>query len=188
MSWLFEDPTTLIVAGVLIEGLLAVVLINTRQLKVVLAMVGVLLLILAGVAIEQIVVTDYEQIEAVLDGTARSLRANNVAGVLERIDPQAVEMRQRAEGALSQARITDAHFKDLKVHFKKLASPPAADAEFIANIKGSYRTSIDGGGGTLIRRFRISFRRQGDRWLMTSYQDLGSPVGPGRIPDGAHAD
>lgn len=188
MSWLFEDPTTLLVAGVLIEGLLAVVLINTRQLKVVLAMVGVLLLVLAGIAIEQIVVTDYERIEAVLDGTARSLRANDVAGVLERIDPQAVDMRRRAEGALSQARISDAHFKDLKVRFKRLVSPPAADAEFIANIKGRYRTSIDGGAGVLIRRFRISFRRRDDRWLMTGYQDLGPPVGPGRVRNGDNAD
>lgn len=184
MNWLFEDPTTLIVAGVLIEALLAVVLINTRQLKIALAMVGVLILVLAGVAVEQLVVTDYEQIEAALDGTARSLRLNDVAGVLDRIDPQAADMRQQVEVVLNRARIDDAHVKDLKVHFKRLASPPAAEAEFIGNVRGAYRSGIEGGQGTVIRRFRVQFRRRDDRWLMTSYEDLGPPIGPGR----AHED
>ncbi len=184
MNWLFEDPTTLIVAGVLIEALLAVVLVNTRQLKVVLAMIGVLAVVLAGLVLEQLVVTDQERIEAALDGTARSLRANDVEGVLDHIDPQAGSMRQQTAAILRQARIADAHFKDLKVSFKKLTNPPTAEAEFIGNIRGSYRSAGDGGDGTLIRRFRIQFRRRDDRWLMTGYEDLGPPIGPGR----AHED
>ena len=181
MTWLFEDPTLLIVAGVLIEGLLAVVFVNTRQLKVAGVMAGVLALVLAGLAVEQLVVTDYEQIEAALDGTARSLRANDIPGVLAHIDPQAAGMRQSAEAALSRARITDAKVKDLHVQFHRLTSPPTAEAEFIGNIKGSFQMGIDTGEGTVIRRFRIQFVRRGDRWLMTGYEDLGAPIGPGRL-------
>lgn len=184
MNWLFEDPTTLIVAGVLIEALLAVVLVNTRQLKVALAMVGVLAVVLAGLVLEQLVVTDEERIEAALDGTARALRGNDVEGVLDHIDPQAGALRQQASTAMGYVRVSDAHFKDLKVTFKKLASPPTAEAEFIGNIRCSYRSTTDSGEGPYIRRFRIHFRRNGDRWLMTSYEDLGPPIGPGR----AHED
>jgi len=183
MSWLFEDPTPLIVVGVLIEALLAVVFVNTRQLKAAAAMVGVLALVLAGLAVEQIVVTDYERIEAALDGTARSLRANDVPGVLAHIDPQAAGMRQTAEATLRRARISDAKVKDLKVQFHRLASPPTAEAEFIGNIKGSFQSGIDVGEGTIIRRFYIKFVRRGDDWLMTAYEDLGPPVGPGRLRD-----
>lgn len=183
MNWLFEDPTTLIVAGVLIEALLAVAFVNTRQIKVAIAMVGVLTLVLAGLAVEQLVVTDYEKIEAALDGTALSLRANDIPGVLARIDPQAAGMRQSAEAALGRARITDANVKDLKVQFHRLTSPPTAEAEFIGNIKGSFQMGIDMGEGTVIRRFRIQFIRRGDDWMMTAYEDLGAPIGPGRQRD-----
>ncbi|HUY92668.1 MAG TPA: hypothetical protein VMV10_28265 [Pirellulales bacterium] len=183
MSWLFEDPTPLIVVGVLIEGLLAVVFVNTRQLKAAAAMAGVLVLVLAGLAVEQVVVTDYERIEAALDGTARSLRANDVPGLLAHIDPQAAGMRQNAETNLRRARIRDAKVKDLKVQFHRLTSPPTAEAEFIGNIKGSFQSGIDVGEGTIIRRFHIKFVRRGDDWLMTAYEDLGPPIGPGRLRD-----
>lgn len=183
MNWLFEDPTTLIVAGVLIEALLAVAFVNTRQIKVAIVMAGVLALVVAGLAVEQLVVTDYEKIEAALDGTARSLRANDIPGVLAHIDPQAAGMRQSAESHLHRARITDAKVKDLKVQFHRLTSPPTAEAEFIGNIKGSFQMGIDTGEGTVIRRFRIQFVRRGERWLMTAYEDLGPPIGPGRLRD-----
>ena len=183
MSWLFEDPTTLIVAGVLIEGLLAVAFVNTRQVKVALVMAGVLALLLAGLAVEQLVVTDYERIEAALDGTARSLRANDIPGVLSHIDPQAAGMRQSAESHLHRARISDAKVKDLHVQFHRLTSPPTAEAEFIGNIKGSFQMGIDTGEGMVIRRFRIQFVRRGNDWLMTGYEDLGPPIGPGRLRD-----
>lgn len=183
MNWLFEDPTPLVVIGVLVEGLLAVVFVNTRQLRVAAVMAGVLVLLLAGLAVERLVVTDYEQIEAALDGTARSLRANDIPGVLARIDPQAAGMRQSAEAALNRARISDAKVKDLHVQFHRLTSPPTAEAEFIGNIKGSFESGIDVGEGMVIRRFRIQFVRRGERWLMTAYEDLGPPIGRGRLRD-----
>jgi hypothetical protein len=183
MNWLFEDPTTLIVAGVLIEALLAVAFVNTRQIKVAIAMVGVLALVLAGLAVERLVVTDYERIEAALDGAARSMRANDVAGVLAQIDPQAAGMRQTVEATLKRARVTDAKVKDIKVEFHRLASPPTAEAEFIGNVKGSFHGGIDVGEGMVIRRIRVDFVRRGERWLMTGYEDLGPPIGPGSLRD-----
>lgn len=183
MSWLFEDPTTLIVAGVLIEALLAVAFVNTRQIKVAIAMVAVLALLLAGLAVEQFVVTDYEKIEAALDGAARSMRANDVTGVLDQIDPQAAGMRQTVEATLGRARVTDAKVKDIKVEFHRLTSPPTAEAEFIGNVKGSFQGGIDVGEGMVVRRIRVDFVRRGDRWLMTGYEDLGAPFGPGRVRD-----
>ena len=183
MNWLFEDPTLLIVSGVLIEALLAVVFVNTRQIKVAASMAGVLALVLAGLAVERIVVTDYEKIEAALDGAARSMRANNVAGVLDQIDPKAAGMRRTVEATLGRARVTDAKVKDLKVEFHRLTSPPTAEAEFIGNVKGSFHAGVDVGEGMVIRRIRVDFIRRGERWLMTGYEDLGPPIGPGRLRD-----
>ncbi len=183
MSWLFEDPTLLLVAGGLIEALLAVVVVNTRQLKVVLAMAAVLALVLTGLTIEQLVITDYERIQSTLEATAQAVQANDVEGVLEHIDPQATGMRQQVAGILRQARVRDAHIKDLQVHFRRLTSTPSAEAEFIGNVKGSFRSASDSGEGVVIRRFRVDLRRRDDRWLLTGYEDLGPPIGPGRSHD-----
>ncbi|HEV7221105.1 MAG TPA: hypothetical protein VGN42_00290, partial [Pirellulales bacterium] len=111
MSWLFEDPTTLLVAGVLIEALLAVALINSRQTKLAWAMLGVMALMILGLSIERLVVTDYEQIETVLDATAASLAANDVEGVLAKIDPQAAGMRQQVQATLGHAHVNAAHIR-----------------------------------------------------------------------------
>ena len=184
MSWLFEDPTTLIVVGVLIEALLAVALVNSRQTKLAWAMLGVMALMMLGLSIERLVITDYEQIESILDATAASLAANDVEGVLAKIDPEAAGMRQQVQATLSHAHVSAAHIRDLSVRFHRLTSPPTARAEFIGNVKGSFRTGVDAGDGTVIRRITVDFVRRGDRWLMTGYEDLGPPIGPGR----AHGD
>ena len=184
MSWLFEDPTTLIVAGVLIEALLAVALVNSRQTKLAWAMLGVMALMMLGLSIERLVITDYEQVETILDATAASLAANDVEGVLAKIDPEAAGMRQQVQATLSHAHVSAAHIRDLSVRFHRQTSPPTARAEFIGNVKGSFRAGVDAGEGTVIRRITVDFVRRGDRWLMTGYEDLGPPIGPGR----AHGD
>lgn len=173
MSWLFEDPTTLIVAGLLIEGLLVVVLFNTGRGTIVWAMAGVLVLMGLGVLIEQIVVTDREQIADTLSGVTAALEANDVEGVLSYIDPQATGMRASVRMALSSARISDARVYDLVVEVNHNAHPPVAEAEFTGRVKGHYRGETGGGEGMLLRKFTVDFRREGNRWLMTSYEDRG---------------
>ena len=61
MSWLFEDPTLVLAAGVMIEALLAVALVRTGRVAVAGIMAGVLVLVLLLVLVEWLVVTDVEQ-------------------------------------------------------------------------------------------------------------------------------
>ncbi|MEX0713723.1 MAG: hypothetical protein WD278_15395 [Pirellulales bacterium] len=98
MSWLFEDSTGLIVAGVAIELVLAVALIKTGRGTLATVMLGALILVLAGVAVEKLVMTDRERVEAELDALAKALEANNVQRVLSHIHPSAAVVRARARG------------------------------------------------------------------------------------------
>ena len=175
MSWLFEDPTTLIVAGLLIEGLLVVALVKSGRGLLILAMVGVLILMGLGLLVERLVVTEREQIEATLDGVTTALEANDVEGVLRYIDPAASGMRSSVRAALAGAHITDARIYDLEVEMDHLSNPPTAQAEFTGRVKGNYRGEAPAGGeGILLRKFTVDFRREGDRWLITAYQDRGA--------------
>ncbi|HEX7376879.1 MAG TPA: hypothetical protein VF278_07190 [Pirellulales bacterium] len=177
MSWLFEDPTTILVAGVLIEALLVVALVNSGQRAIVWAMAGVFALLCLGVLIERIVVTDREEISDTLDGVLTAIQANDIEGVLSCIDPQAASMRASVRTALASAHITEARVYDLEVAVNRHDEPPTAQAEFTGRVKGNYRGEAGAGEGMLLRKFTVDFRRAGDRWLMTGYQDRGAIVG-----------
>lgn len=177
MSWLFEDPTMLIASGVLIEALLAVALVKSGRAALLLAMAGVLVLVLGGVFVERMVVTEREQIEATLDGVSHELEANNIEGVLSWIDPASEGMREDVRARLSQARISEVRVFDLNVNINHYVTPPTAQADFTGRIRGRYRGEGGGGDGMLLRRLTVDFRQAGDRWLITGYQDRGMITG-----------
>ncbi|HJT30546.1 MAG TPA: hypothetical protein VJ783_00660 [Pirellulales bacterium] len=171
MSWLFEDPTMLIASGVLIEALLAVALVKSGRAALLLVMAGVLVLVLGGVFVERMVVTEREEIEATLDGVSQELEANNIEGVLSWIDPASGGMREDVRARVSQARISEVRVFDLNVSINHYVTPPTAQAYFTGRIRGRYRGEGSSGEGMLLRRLTVDFRQAGDRWLITGYQD-----------------
>lgn len=178
MNWLFEDPTTLIVAGVLMEALLAVAVVKSGRGTLILPMIGVLVLVGLGVLVERLVVTEREQVETTLDGVCQALMANDVEGVLSYIDPQAGDIRSNVRSMLPQAHITDARLFDLIIDVNRHGHPPSAQAHFTGRVKGRFPRGGAGGGEGLLalRRFTVDFRQEGDRWLISAYQDHG-PIG-----------
>lgn len=181
MSWLFEDPTMLIAAGVLIEALLAVALVKSGRGALVGAMVGVLLFVVLGIVIEQAVVTEREQVEGVLDAASAALIAGDVEAVLRTIDPAAAELRSYVRSVMSQARITDVKLFDLAITVNDRTAPPTARADFMGRVKGTFRGEAPAGGeGMALRRLRVELRRDPDGWFITEYHDRGPPVGQPR--------
>lgn len=170
MSWLFEDPTTLIVAGLLIEVLLGIGLFKSGRGALVLPMIGLLVLVGLGVLVERLVVTDREQVEDSLDGICRALMANDVPGVLSYIDPEAGGIRSHVQSMLPRAHITDARLYDLVINVNRHTTPPSAEANFTGRVKGSFQ----GSDGLVLRRFTVDLRQEGERWLIVDYQDRGA--------------
>lgn len=174
MSWLFEDPTTVIVAGLLIEVLLGIALFKSGRGVLVLPMIGLLVLVGLCVLLERWYVTDREQVETALDGVCRALMANDVEGVLNYIDPEAGGIRSHVRSILPQAHITDARLYDLVIHVNGRTSPRTAQADFTGRVKGRFRGEGGGGEGLVLRKFTVNFRQEGEKWLITDYQDHGS--------------
>lgn len=175
MSWLFEDPTTMIVAGTLIECLLAVALVKSGRAILVVPILAVLALIGLGVLIERLVVTEAEQIEATLAGVADALEANDVEAVLRHIDPAASGLRSEVKSRMPQMRITDARVYDLVVRVNRYSSPPTAEADFTGRLKGRFRGEGGAGReGLVLRNFTVQFSQEGDRWLIMGYEDHGT--------------
>lgn len=170
MAWLFEDPSTVLMAGTLILILLGVVLYQTGQARVLLAMAGVLVVMLVCVAIEIGVVTDREEVENTLYATADLIEANDVGGVLAHVAPEAGQMRSAVEANLSRWKITEARITDLSIEVDPNAVPPTAQVELAGRLnvddpqnQSPYRN--------VWRRFTIQLRREGDTWQMVSYSE-----------------
>ena len=178
MSWLFEDPTLVIASGALIEALLVVALVKSGRAPLIFAMIGVLILALGGVFIEQVVVTEREQVEAALEGVSQALEANDVQGVLAWIDRDAVSLRAEVRDKVPQAHISEVRLFDLRINVNHYVTPPTAQADFTGRIRGTYRgEGRASGDGMVLRRLTVDFRQQGDRWVITGYQDRGMLAG-----------
>lgn len=167
MSWLLEDVRPLLLAGLLIEGLLVAFFVQTGRMATFIPIVAVLGLMVIAVAVEHFVVTDKEQIAATLDEIAAALKQNDGQAVMRHIDPRAVEMRRRVDSAIGLVVIREAQYRDLNVTSQP-GNPPTATAEFIGHVAFTdpkQRTPYK----RYLRRFRVSFRKEGSRWVITDY-------------------
>lgn len=171
MTLLLENPLPIVFVGIALEAVLGVVFVNTRRGLVVLAMIGVLLLVLGGVALEWAIVTPKEEVEATLDGVADTLEANDLSRLLsDYIHPDAGVTRSRAAFALGLVEVSRAKMNSLEVTVNKLTSPPSAEARFrgvvyfrskVEQIPYDYYTA----------EFTVELRQQGDRWLITNHAE-----------------
>jgi hypothetical protein len=171
MTWLVEDPTPTLVAVVLIEAILTIALVKTGRGALLWAIAGVALLGACLLALEWLVVTDRETIEDTLTGAAHALEANDPQAVVAYIDPTS-PMRREVTQELSRVTISKVSWNRLDVKFNRYTSPPTAVADFMGYINGKDRRGevpYENFSG----RITVQLRREGDRWLMTSYEMPG---------------
>ena len=169
MKWLFEDPTLLLVLLVVGEGLFAVALVKSGRMIVLAWMALLLVVVLAGLLVERLVVTQAEEVETTLDEICGALEANDLAGVLAMVSPQSHQIRGQLQTLLPRLDISEAHVGgDLAIRVNRLTSPPSATADFTGRVKAAM-PSEGLSPGNYIRRFTVHFQREGDAWLITDY-------------------
>lgn len=173
MTTLLENPMPLVFFGIIAEAVLGVILLRTGRGVILWAMLGVLLLVLAGLGLERLVVTEAEQVEATLGGLADALEANDLDQIFQYVAPEARSSRARAQQALGMYWVTSVKMNNLKVTINRLTSPPTAKARFIGVFTGEDRTGMlplsNGRWG-----FEVKLRQEGDRWLVTEHSE-GDP-------------
>jgi hypothetical protein len=170
MTIFLESPIPVISIGIVAEAVLATILVSTRKGWALWSMLGVLLLVFAGVALEIAVVTDVEKVEATLDGVTDALEANDLDRLLkEYVSPNAVRTRNRATNALRLVEITSAKVSNLSVTINRLTSPPTARAEFLGTVRYEPRDPERIPYKYYGARFIAELRWEGDRWKVTDH-------------------
>ena len=170
MNWLIEDPTPILIAGVLVFAGLAIALVMTGRGKLIWAMVATAAITVALLIVELVVVTDKERVETTLASASTALEHNDVAAVAALIAPEAADMRSRVESEMGRFQIEEASFRRLEVDFNYYTNPPSAQASILATIKVKDRRG-EFPYENLVHPFTIMLRKDGDRWLMTGYDD-----------------
>ena len=169
MTTLVENPMPVIFFGIIAEAVLATLLVSTRQTAFIWAMLGVLVLVLAGVALEMLVETEVERVEATLDGVVDALEDNDLTRLLdEYVSTRATNTRRRAITALQMVEITSAKISSLDITINRLTSPPTANARFRGAVRFEPQTDIVH-YRYYAADFRVELRLEGDRWLITDH-------------------
>jgi len=177
MSTLLEDPTGVIVFGVLTEVVLGIVLFCTQRGAVLWMMLGVALLTAGGIWLERYVETDREKVEAVVEGVARAVRHNDKQGVLDRLAPVAdapatKELRQLVEWAFHVVRFTDARITQLDID----VDGTTAEAQ-LTGMVWFEAVRVDTPRNNYPFPCTVHFRRYGQKWQITDFAWREDPLG-----------
>jgi len=172
MNWLYEQQLVIVVIGVaLILGLGAAWSGSGRK-ELLFAIGGVLLLLIAGLVVERLVVTDREAIRATLAQMAHDVQNNNRRAIIEHIYSGAPQLKQQVESELrnyhfTECRITKINRIDVDDHIE----PRSAIVEF--NVIGSGSSAKDPIGEVehFPRWVRLQMIREKDgRWTVAEYE------------------
>lgn len=166
-----ESPWPILIIGIVLEAVLAVALVKSGRGVLLLPMGIVALVVVAGVIIERIVVTEKERVEQTLDEAAAAIEADNLDRLLACISPSpdAEKPRQDARHNHDLFRVTQVSIRNLHVEINKFTSPPTAEAQFSALVTGSLKSG-EFGEVTRWAGLKVSLRQESGRWLIFDYK------------------
>jgi hypothetical protein len=172
MTWLYEQPLIIVVLGVaLILGLGAAWSASGRK-ELLYAIGAVLVLLIAGLVIERLVVTDREAIRGTLQEIASDVQSNDRRALGQHIHSTAPELRKRLDAEMpnyhfTECRVTRIHLIDVDAN----AEPRSAMAEFNVIATGTFRQSGIEVTDTVPRWVRLHMLRETDgRWTVVDYE------------------
>lgn len=143
MTVLLETPVPILVLGVLAGALLGWLYLTLGRKAYLIALGGVAAIVLLSVLVERLVVTEREQIEAVLDAGAAAVQANDVAraeSLLSRGGMAKVAPKIHRYAALIE--FEQVHIRNIQIEINDLVDPPTAYVTLDAT--AHFRHRLDG--------------------------------------------
>jgi hypothetical protein len=172
MTAFVESPWPALGLGTLVLVLLAVAWHNTRDRRLIHAMLATLAVAFVLLVVQWLVVTDREAVARSLEDMAVALESNDLDRVLAFLAPEADRIRADAHRYLPSVQISDANIGgDLEVLINRLTSPPSARATFTGRITGVNRNPAERlPHENFIRKFTLKLREDERGWLVTDYE------------------
>lgn len=168
MTTLLENPLPIIVAGGLAATLALVVFLSRRNAASLAALVGAVAVTAILLLVERFVTTDREQVENSIAAMLDAVEANNVAGVLDHIDPAAAKIRADVQALMPLIKVDVANAASVDVTVDDATNPPSAAVTCRAYLHGIHHQSGTP-VGYINQQVDLHWLKRGDRWLLDSY-------------------
>jgi len=172
MNWLFEQPLIIVFLGVaLILGLGAAWSASGRN-ELLYTAATALALLIVGLVVERLVVTDREAVRATVLQIARDVQSNNRRAVKQHISSTAPQLKQKAEAEMpnyqfTECRVTRIHLVDVD----RYVEPRSAMVELNLIVSGTFQHSGFEAEGTFPRWVKLHMLREKDgRWTVADYE------------------
>ena len=172
MTWLFEQPLIIVVLGMLLILALGAAWSSSGRKELLFAMGAALALLVAGLIVERVVITDREAIDATLDQIARDVKNNNRKALIRHIHSGATKLRQRAEAELPNYEFTDCRItKVFSRDIDRTAEPRSAIVEFNVIVSGSFTyEGLSFSDTNILRWVKLHLVREKDgRWTVQEF-------------------
>ena len=163
-----ESPWPILFIGIAVEAVLALLLLRTGLGKFLIAMIGVAVVVAAGLIVEHFVPTDRKAVTQTLDTAVAAVKRNDLQGALNCISPSAEAPRYLTRLVLDRVDVKEAHISSLEINVNRLTSPPSAEAKFLAVGQGKDRKG-EWPYNSFFRHVTLTLRLEGGRWLVTGY-------------------
>jgi hypothetical protein len=164
----YSFSVPLLVAGIAIEAVLAIALLRTGRGVLLAPMAAVACIVVTGVALERLILTEGERVELALNEAARAIEADNLDRVLACVAPEAASLHADAHRYHDFAHFTQIRIRNLEVQVNRNTPLPTAKSTFLALV-----TAGDRSGAvhdvTQPVKVRILLRKESGRWLITEY-------------------
>jgi len=175
MTIFLESPIPILCIGLLAEAVLGLIMLRTGRGVIFWPMGGVLLLVLGGVLLEWLVVTEKERVAEAIDGAAAALEANDEKAMTLYLAKEAANLRAEVHWAMTRVEFTKAKITRLEIDINELSSPPTAKVHVQGYLmfndrKGEYPYHTQP-----VKELTLDLRRDSDRWVITGYTYSDDP-------------
>ncbi len=173
MQWLLESPWPAMIVGGLLVLTFWGAWRQTHQRRHLWSMLVALVVTVGLVVLEQVVVTETEQVEATLYQIAHALEQNDVEQVVQFLHPQARSARQALRRILPQVHILRASLSNVRVQWDPGADPPRARVQLYGNVRYEYRGRelAEHVPSRYFRKVEVVLVKHQGRYVVLGYRD-----------------
>ncbi len=170
MTWLDQNAIWLVLACVIAAAILVGGWLQTGRRALVAAAALPVLLALAVLLVQQLVVTDREQVEATLHEIAGHVRRNDLDAVLRYVDPQSPRVADQARAEFPRYEFDEVTIKrNLEIAVDRQHQPPKAVAEFNVTVVVSEKSGAF--QNQRVPRFAVvTFLLRDGKWRVADYE------------------
>ncbi|MBC8350982.1 MAG: hypothetical protein H8E66_03290 [Planctomycetes bacterium] len=169
MSWLLENPTTVLVLGGITALVFGAIWLQTGRKIELYIMLAIIVAVVGIMVVGRFSKSERRQVKATLYQIASDVERNDVNSVLSHLHPKMAEVRRRAASEMPMYKFEEVKIKqNLEIQVFPDESPPRAVTTFNVVVVASDRSGMV--NGRRVPRFvHVTFLKEGEKWRISDY-------------------